>query len=848
MKYIYIILLTLFLSTSTLYSFETLKNKEELISAYIYLLSKNISWVNEKDMQTFKIIIVKNNFKLYNKFKEITNDVHLKNKTIQIIYADSIDDINYKDAQVIFLGNEFGDDIKSLYKNIKTYPTLIISENNKYLKYSMINLYEDKKSRLNIEINLNNIQTHGLDVNNEILLSSASKVGVGKLYHSSIVAIKKQEEKFKYYQELNTKLQNDLKQYESEIAILNKNIQKKVDEYNKTILNISKKEHIIRKKEQLLEKKEHQIKLKEQRIKTLQQALKLLRKNLSLHKGTLNKKIASIKKQRETLKKYLDVLEKKQSQIKKLDKQIRHQEDAIKLNKEIRDKQQQEIKQQKTSLYLIGVIAILLFLFVIYFYKNKLKHQKINEKLQLAKNEAIFANKSKSIFISKMSHELRTPLNAILGFSDLLLEKNNLNSDDIKALKVINNSGTFLLTLINDILNISSIESNKIILQESTVNIKNLLNDVAILLQNSVDAKSLKLDLKYENNGIECVKTDDKLIKQILLNLITNSIKYSNHGTISVEIKIDKNYLKLNIADEGVGINKDELKYIFEPFKQVGDASSATGSGLGLAIVKQFVEIMDGDISVKSVLNEGTTFNINIPYKKCQSKEITKTDTNSSSKQIVGVFDDTKTLKILIAEDKENNILLLTKILDVLNFDIKIAKNGEEAVKLFETFHPDLIFMDKRMPKMNGDSATKIIRNLTNGDSVKIVMLSANAFGKNSIENYNIDEFILKPYKAQQIYDVIKKYFDVRYIYKDKNIDTNTLNIPHKKFKKHLKELDKKLLDELFDSTILLNYDDMKNVMDKIKKIDPTLYDILKTFVKEINFMEIINTIDELRA
>jgi signal transduction histidine kinase/CheY-like chemotaxis protein len=842
MRKIYILFLLLFIGNTFLYSFENAKNKDELISAYIYLLSKNISWSDEKDIKYFKITILKDDDSLYQQFIKMSKNMHLKNKEIKVSSVYSIDEIDYKNTQVVFVGKNFNDELKTVYKKIGSNSILIISENSDSLKDTMINLYEDKKYRINIEINLNNIQTHGLDVNNKILLSGASKVGVGKLYHSSIEAIKKQEEKFQHYHQLNEKLKNDLKNYKSEIDILNQNIAKKVQKYNETILDISNKEAIILKKERLLKNKETKIKAKEAEVKQLQN-------ELLKHKKILNQKIENIKKQKLKLKKYSDILDDKLLEIKKLDFHIKHQEEAILLNKNIREKQKVEIEQQKTSLYLMGIIAILLFLFVVYFYKNKLKYQKINEKLQVAKNEAIFANRSKSIFISKMSHELRTPLNAILGFSDLLLKNNHFKNDDKKALRVIYNSGSFLLTLINDILNISSIESNKIILQENPVDMKNLLNDVISLVQNSIEAKGLKLELIYNNNDINCIKIDDKLVKQILLNLITNSVKYSKNGTITIDIDITTQEVLIEVSDEGLGIDKDELNHIFEPFKQVGEASSATGSGLGLAIVKQFIEKMKGEISVKSELNKGTSFKIKLPHAKCVDNDISKIKSSRSTKHVLGVVKNTKPIKILIVEDKENNILLLKNILTILNFEIKVVNNGEEAIEEFKLFKPDLIFMDKRMPKMDGNIATKIIRSIENGDKVKIVMLSANAFAKNSIDENIIDEFILKPYKAEDIYDVIAKYFDVEYIYED--IDSKLQNrsntFSHQNFKNYLHQLDDVLLDELFNSAVLLNQDDMSIVMQKIKAQNLELYQILQELIDDINFMEILNTISEIK-
>jgi len=843
MKIKIIFFLILFLLNSLVFGYESQRSKSELISAYIYLLSKNTSWPNEDDVKIFNIVIMEDGFNIYNTFKDMSSNLHLKNKDIKLHHYSCQDDIYLKDVQVIFVSDSFKNDVEEIYKKIGLNSTLLISENSENLKYTMINIYEDKKYRLNIELNLNNIQTHGLDINKKIILSSASKIGIGKLYHSSIDAMKRQEEKFKKYQQLNEK-------YRKKIDILNKDISDKIKKYNKMIKDIGQKELIISKKEKLLKNKEESIKVKKKKIQKLQDNLKKLKIELSEHKYTLDEKIKNIQKQKKILQKYLKVLDDKLLEIKKLDEKIKNQEKTIKINNTIQKEQKAEIEQQKTSLYLMGIIAVMLLLFVIYFYKNKLKYQKINEKLQIARNEAINANKSKSIFISKMSHELRTPLNAILGFSELLMQNDNISNDDKKSLKVINNSGVFLLKLINDILDISSIESNKIVLQDNIINMKNILDDVKVLVQNSVDIKGLKLNINYIDNNIKCIKIDDKLVKQILLNLLTNSIKYSNKGIISLDIKLEQkqNKLYIKISDNGIGISEEDLKYIFEPFKQVGDTSSSQGSGLGLAIVKQFIGIMNGDISVESSLGVGTSFIIHIPYRKCTKKEMVLNSNHKEQKKIVGVSEDTVPIKIMIVEDKENNILLLTKILSILKFEIKVVKDGETAIEEFKEFRPNLIFMDKRMPKMDGITATKIIRDLDETNDVKVVMLSANAFAKIS-SNELVDAFIFKPYKAKDIYAIISKYFSVTYIYKDTvNKEDNNKGFSFLRFKKHLEMLEVKLLNELFDSAVLLNKEDMVGIMNKIEKQDVELYKMLNYLVDKISFMEILNSIDEVRS
>jgi len=406
--------------------------------------------------------------------------------------------------------------------------------------------------------------------------------------------------------------------------------------------------------------------------------------------------------------------------------------------------------------------------------------------LQEAKEAAEMASRAKSDFLSSMSHELRTPLNAILGFSQLLTRDDSLNTQQREHLGIINRSGEHLLALINDVLSMSKIEAGRITLKENSFDLYWLLDSIQEMLQLKAQAKGLKLSFERHLDIPQYVKTDESKLRQVLINLLGNAIKFTQKGSVLLRVlpvskssstqmnngdKRDLNNqqmtIKFEVEDTGQGIAAEELNSLFDPFVQTQTGrQSMEGTGLGLPISRQFVRLMGGDIVVNSTFNQGSIFTFDI--KITPSSFASMVTTKPQMKQVVGLEENQPTYRILVVEDSAVNRLLLVKLLRPLGFEIKEAANGEEAIAAWQTWQPHLIWMDIQMPIIDGYQATKAIKQMAVGHChTVIIALTASAFEeqREAILKAGCDDFVCKPFRAEILLEKIALHLGVRYIY-----------------------------------------------------------------------------------
>jgi len=406
-------------------------------------------------------------------------------------------------------------------------------------------------------------------------------------------------------------------------------------------------------------------------------------------------------------------------------------------------------------------------------------------KTETALAQAQNANQAKSRFLANMSHELRTPLNAILGFTQLMTRDTSIGEEPQENLKIINRSGEHLLKLINDILEMSKIEVGQIVINESQFDLHLMLKSIEEMLRLKAYAENLNLSFEIASDVPRIVETDEGKLRQIIINLLGNALKFTEAGSIVLRVKKESNAklteeqieflftdtysLYFGVEDTGPGIEPEEIEQLFTPFEQtkVGRVSNE-GTGLGLSICHKFVELMGGELQVKSTVGQGSIFHFQIPLRE-QSVSSAVVNQNSKQGKVISLAKNQPIYKILAVDDVPASRLLLNKLLTMIGFEVREAGDGLEAIAVWQEWRPDLILMDMRMPIVDGYEATRQIKAHDAGKDTVVIALTASAFEEERVEilSAGCDDFMRKPFQEAELLTKIGRYLNVEYLYEE---------------------------------------------------------------------------------
>ncbi len=465
--------------------------------------------------------------------------------------------------------------------------------------------------------------------------------------------------------------------------------------------------------------------------------------------------------------------------------------------------------------------------------------------LVLARNAAEAANRAKSVFLANMSHELRTPLNAILGFSNLMRKDALLRHEQREDLDIINRSGEHLLTLINDVLEMAKIEAGRVELEIAPIDLGSLVRDVTDMMHVRAQEKGLQLLVDQSSEFPRYIKGDAARLRQVMINLIGNAVKFTEQGGITLRLGVIANttpHLLIEVEDTGIGIKPEDQKKLFEPFVQLGESAMQKGTGLGLTITRQYVQLMGGTISFESTPGKGSIFQVELPLEKIEAHDVAMPE-SMPMREVTSLAPGQPEYRILIVEDQLENQLLLTQLMKSVGFPVKVAENGARAVEIFQSWQPHLIWMDRRMPVMDGMEATRRIRKLPGGKSVKIVAVTASAFKEQREEmlDSGMDDFVRKPYRFSEIYECLTKQLGVKYVYADAATTEPASEVALTP--EMLAVLPSELRHELHDALESLEGERINAAIRQVTAHDAKLHGLLHHLVENYNYPAILQAL-----
>ncbi|MDJ0836023.1 MAG: two-component regulator propeller domain-containing protein [Acidobacteriota bacterium] len=499
--------------------------------------------------------------------------------------------------------------------------------------------------------------------------------------------------------------------------------------------------------------------------------------------------------------------------------------------------------------YTIYLMTMLLILAVIF---HNIRRRQMEETLRREKEAAEIANQAKSRFLSNMSHELRTPLNAILGFSQLMSHDEQLSDDNQRNLNIINRSGEHLLSVINDVLEMSKIEAGNATLNVVGFDLVNMLNGLEQMFRLKAEEGGLDLDFMIQVGVPRFIMGDEGKLRQILNNLLSNALKFTRRGGIAVRClpgeapsRDKKKEIVFEVEDTGAGIAPEEMDKLFAAFVQTETGrNSQQGTGLGLSISREFARIMGGDMTVRSEVGRGTCFRFNIFCPEVGAAEVDVED----DRRVLAIAGNGPAPKVLVAEDVARNREILVRLLEPVGFMVREAADGLEALDIIGQWQPDLVFLDKRMPVMDGvETAERIRRNFPdNGPAVIALTAGAFAEDREALLAAGCNDFMSKPFREEVLFRKIKGQLGLEYIYEGEDIEGNGAGGRSELSAELLMGLPSRILEALKNATVLGDMDELADVVAAVAELDTELAGILSEKVENFDYEPILTCLNEL--